>query len=130
MPRSKNLDQLFMLLAALSVISVLFLLIELMDRRGVSETMGFFVIFNISVAFVLTWYAVVSFRRTRGFWNFYIAWMVAHAAIAAAWAYSGYWIELCALVLPIEAYAYGKIAKCRALRLAGIPPSQPPRSSI
>jgi len=116
MSRSKNLDQLLLFLAALAVISVLFLLIELMDRRGVSERIGFFVILSISLAFILTWYAVVSFRRTPGFWRFYIIWMIAHAAIAVAWAYSGYWIELCVLILPLEAYAYVKIAKYRALK--------------
>jgi hypothetical protein len=116
MPRNKNLDQLFLLIAALAVISGLFWLINFMDRRGVSERMGFFVILSISVAFILTWYAVVSFRRTPGFWRFYIIWMIAHAAIAVAWAYSGYWIELCVLVLPLEAYAYVKIAKYRALK--------------
>jgi len=120
MPRKKNLDQLFLFIAALAVISGLFWLITFMDHRGVSERMVFFVISTIFLSFILTWYAIVSFRRTRGFWRFYIIWMTAHAAIAIGWAYSGYWIELCVLVLPLEAYAYVKIAKYRALRSYGL----------
>ena len=122
MRRTKLVDQVILLVVALTVIAGLFWLISSMDRRGISERMGFFISANVFLSFILTWNAKVSFGRTPSFWAHHVIWMSIHAVIAVVWAYSGFWIELCVVLLPLEAYVYYKVTNYRLRRLADDPP--------
>jgi hypothetical protein len=118
MHHKKSLDQIFLLVVAFTVIAGLYSLITFIDQRGISESTGFFITANVFLSFILTWNAKVSFGRTPRFWEYHVMWMFVHAAIAVVWGYSGFWIELCVVFLPLEAYVYYKAMNYRLSRLA------------
>jgi hypothetical protein len=91
MHSKKSLDQIFLLVVALTVIAGLYSLIIFIDQRGISESTGFFITANVFLSFILTWNAKVSFGRTPRFWEYHVMWMFVHAAIAVVWGYSGFW---------------------------------------
>jgi hypothetical protein len=116
MARSKTLDQFFLLFTAIILIVGLLWLYSFLDHRGFSNKMSFFIGYNALMMFVLTWQGLALFRRTPRFWLLHGSWVVAHIVIAMIWARSGYLVELCALVLPLEAYLYYIISRDRLLR--------------
>jgi hypothetical protein len=118
MPKNKTLDQLVLLLSAMLFIVGLLWLIDLLETRRVPERIGFFLVVNLIVLIGLTWNGVAWFGRTSRFWAFQISWIVFHSIIAAVWAYSGYWVELCVLVLPLECYLHYRIGKSRLSGMA------------
>src|SRR5579864_4969303 len=113
MPASKARDQLLLLLAAIAIIVGLYWLISFLQHQGAQDRMGFFIVFNLLEGMVLTWQAVSSFRHTPRFWLLFGCWVTAHTIAYAAWGYSGYRIELCVVVLPLEHYGYYRIARSR-----------------
>jgi len=117
MTRSKMLDQLLLLLAAIAVIIGMLWLIDFMEKRAVSESIGFFVLANLLVLFGITWSGVVWFRRTPRLWMFRGAWIVVHAAIALVWAYLGRRVELGVLILALKPFVHYKIGMRRLRRL-------------
>ena len=116
MARSKTLDQFFLLFTAIAFVVGLLWLYSFLDHRGFSNRMSFFIVYNALMVFVVTWQGLVLFHRTPGFWLFHGSWVVAHIVIATIWARSGYLVELCALVLPLEAYLYYIISRDRLRR--------------
>ena len=116
MPRNKTLDQLLLLVAGIAMSVALFWVWPFMELRGISNRMGFFIVFNVLGGFVLTWQGVASLRRMPGFWLVHGCWAIAHAFVYGAWAYSGNRIELCAFTLPLEAYWYIRVVRGRFLR--------------
>jgi hypothetical protein len=111
MARNKIVDQLLLLISAVVFICGMLWIINFMQGRSVPERMGFFILMNVIVGFILIWNGVLWFRRTPRFWIFQTLWVALHAAIAFAWASSGWWVELCVLVLPLECYLNFKIAQ-------------------
>jgi hypothetical protein len=114
--RSKALDQLFLLLAAMAFTVVGYWLWSFMEHHGIPDRMGFFIAMNLTEVFILTWQGVAFFRRTPGFWLFHSYWVLVHILIYVAWGHSGNRIELCVVTLPLEAYWYWYIARNRLLR--------------
>ena len=115
-PRSKVLDQLLLLVAGLVMSAGAFWVWPFMERRGIPDRMGFFILMNLGLGFILTWQGVTFFRRTPGFWLFHSCWAIVHIFAYGVWGYSGRRIELCVVTLPLEAYWYWRIAKDRLLR--------------
>jgi len=116
MARSKILDQFFLLITAIAFIVGLLWLYSFLDHRGFSNKMTFFIGYNALMGFVLIWQGLVLFRRMPGFWLFHGSWAIVHIVLAIIWARSGYLVELCALVLPLEAYLYYVVSRDRLLR--------------
>ncbi len=116
MARSKILDQFFLLITAIAFIVGLLWLYSFLDHRGFSNKMTFFIGYNALMGFVLIWQGLVLFRRMPGFCLFHGSWAIVHIVLAIIWARSGYLVELCALVLPLEAYLYYVVSRDRLLR--------------
>jgi hypothetical protein len=108
---SKVRDQGVLLVSAIAFVTIVLWLISLMETKGISEKIGFFCLANLIVTFGLTWQGIVWFRRAPHFWSFQLLWVVAHCCLAAAWARSGYWVELCVFALPLECYIYYRVGK-------------------
>ena len=119
MPRSKPLDQFLLLLAGIAMSVGAFWFWSFTEHRAIPNRMAFFIFFNAGQFFVLTWQAVASFRSTPRFWLWYGCWAIAHTIACMAWGYSGYRIELCIVVLPLEHYLYYRIARYRFRRSLG-----------
>lgn len=116
MAKSKTLDQFFLLLTAFAFIVGLIWLNSFLNHRGFTNKMSFFIGYNAMMGFVMTWQGLALFRRMPGFWLFHGSWAIVHIVIAIIWARSGYLVELCVLVLPLEAYLYYVISRDRLLR--------------
>jgi hypothetical protein len=116
MRKNKTLDQLFLLVSAILFIAGLLWLIDFLEIQRVPERIGFFLVVNLIVLLGLTWNGVAWFSRTPGLWAFQISWIVLHCIIAVAWAYSGYWVELCVLALPLECYLHYRVGRRRLTR--------------
>jgi len=116
MDGKKSLDQLWLLATAVVFIVGVLCLIDFMEKVGVHERVEFYILANVIVCFILTWIGAAWFRRAQRFWFFHAGWIVLHAIVAVAWAFSGRWVELCVFVLPLEAYVYAKVAKYRLQR--------------
>jgi FtsH-binding integral membrane protein len=114
---SKARDQLLLLLAAIALIVGLYWIVSFMENRGIPDKLGFFIVFNILEGIVLTWQAVSSFAHTPRFWLLFGCWAIAHSTAYAVWGYSGYRIEFCVAVLPLEHYLYYRILRSRFRRL-------------
>jgi hypothetical protein len=113
MAKNKTLDQLLLLFSAVLFIVGLLWLIGFLENRRVPESTGFFLVANLIVLLGLTWNGVAWFSRTPRFWVFQMSWILVHTVVAVAWAYSGYWVELCVLALPLECYLHYRVGKSR-----------------
>lgn len=116
MTRSKTLDQLFLLIAALIFIVVMEGLISFFDARHISEKMGFFLLMNGGAILIIMWQGISGFRRTQGFWSLQTIWIGIHICVCLLWARSGRGLELVVLTMPLEIYCYLQISKRRLLR--------------
>lgn len=116
MTRSKTLDQLFLLIAALIFIVVMEGLISFFDARHISEKMGFFLLMNGGAILIIMWQGISGFRRTQGFWSLQTIWIGIHIRVCLLWARSGRGLELVVLTMPLEIYCYLQISKRRLLR--------------
>src|SRR5690242_8544660 len=114
MTRSKAQDQLYLLLAAIAFILATMWLILFLNNHGISERLGFFILFNGAFfVFGITWVGVTLFRRIPNFWVFHVGWVVAHTCLCILWVRSAFWVELCVLTMPIEWYCYFRISRTR-----------------
>lgn len=118
MAKNKTLDQLFLLFSAVLFIVGLLWLIGFLENRRVPERTGFFLVANLIVLLGLTWNGVAWFGRAPRFWVFQMSWILVHVVVAVAWAYSGYWVELCVVALPLECYIHYRVGKSRLTGLA------------
>ena len=119
MSTKKLVDQLLLLAAGLAMIAGLYWVTSLMKQYGASDSMVFFVVFNLIVGFILTWQGVALFRDTPGFWLFHGCWAVGHILVYGVWGHWGSRLGFCALTLPLEAYCYYIAARARLLHRLG-----------
>ena len=102
MPKSELVDQALLLLVAVALVVGLLWLILFQQHRGISDRVGFFIIYNIGTLLVVTWQGMGMFRRAPGFWMFHGCWVMVHVLACGLWCLSGWRLELCVVTLPLE----------------------------